>query len=114
MPRVFNISDTIDPKPAGENDPLEPLAADANLNGISDGAEKYPSYLNGVFENQQPRARFFGATTTKRRANTPLDLRRVRFDPVRGRHLAINRADRRMGAEQRPSDVKKNGVIRVT
>lgn len=60
MNASINISDTIDPKPPGETDVFEPLALDANGNGLPDGVDKYPSFLNETFKNTQPRARLFG------------------------------------------------------
>lgn len=57
-----NISDTLDPLPVGETDVLEPYALDANGNGLPDGVDKYPSFLNETFDGKQPVARFFGAS----------------------------------------------------
>ena len=62
MNASVNTGDTIDQKPAGQPDSMEPLALDANQNNIPDGADKYPSYLNRLFGNAQPRARLFGTT----------------------------------------------------
>ena len=58
----ININDTIDPLPPTETDLQTPLAEDANNNGIPDGADKYPSFLNALFHDAQPVARYFGAT----------------------------------------------------
>jgi len=58
----IDITDTIDPKPPGQSNSLEPLALDANSNGIADGVEKYPSYLNEAFNNIQPVIRSIGIT----------------------------------------------------
>lgn len=60
MNASININDTIDPLPPGETDVFEPLALDANGNGIPDGVDKYPSFLNETFKNTQPIARLFG------------------------------------------------------
>jgi hypothetical protein len=57
-----NINTTIDPKPPGQSNSLEPLALDADNNGIADGVEKYPSYLNLAFGNIQPVIRSIGIT----------------------------------------------------
>ncbi len=75
-----NINDTIDPKAPGQPDPLAPLAFDGDANGIEDGAEKWPSYLNLTFENQTPRARYFGATFIQS-ASTTVILNLVIFQP---------------------------------
>ena len=40
----------MDPKAPGEADLLENFALDSNNNGIADGAEKYPSFLNTLFD----------------------------------------------------------------
>ncbi len=45
-----NMADTIKPKKVGETNTMEPLALDANGNGIPDGADKYPTYLKGLFD----------------------------------------------------------------
>ncbi|TMB99912.1 MAG: hypothetical protein E6J42_02075 [Chloroflexi bacterium] len=55
-----DTSDTIAPLSLGLIHLMTPLAADANANGIPDGADKYPTFLNTVFQNAQPRARLFG------------------------------------------------------
>jgi hypothetical protein len=58
-----NRSDTVAPKPVGQSNPAEPLAVDVNpANGIPDGADKYPAYLNTFFKEAQPRARLFGVS----------------------------------------------------
>ena len=59
-----NTATTIDAYPPGTPDQLAPLAKDANSNGIVDGAERYPSYLNTLFPGLTPRARYFGANNT--------------------------------------------------
>lgn len=38
------------------------LAMDGNGNGIPDGADRYPAFLNGSIQGAQPRARLFGIT----------------------------------------------------
>jgi hypothetical protein len=53
-------SDTISPRPPGEAHVLEPLAADLDFNGVPDGADKYPSYLNVLFPGPPPVARAVG------------------------------------------------------
>jgi len=55
----------IDAKPSGAKDRLSPLADDADSNGVPDGADKWPSYLEEVFEDADPdfskvHARLFG------------------------------------------------------
>ncbi len=40
-----NTSNTIDPLPPGTANRLSPLAADANTNGVPDGADRWPSFL---------------------------------------------------------------------
>jgi hypothetical protein len=57
-----DLNDTIAPKPVGLSDPGEPLALDANTNGIPDGADKYPTFLKSFFKDQKPRARLFGVS----------------------------------------------------
>ena len=56
----INTGDLIDPKPVGSTDVFKPLAVDGNGNGIPDGAERYPSFLNTLFANAQPVRRLFG------------------------------------------------------
>jgi hypothetical protein len=72
------MGDTISPKPVGQSDPAEPLALDANGNGIPDGADKYPSYLASFFNNLQPRARLFGVSRIQ---GNWITLNFVFFDP---------------------------------
>jgi hypothetical protein len=64
MNASININDTIAPRPEGETDVMQPLAMDANGNGVPDGADKYPSFLAEFFKVDgtviQPRARLFG------------------------------------------------------
>jgi len=55
-----NVNNTIDPLPPGSSDNLSPLSKDTDGNGIFDGADKYPSYLNETFNNTKPRARQVG------------------------------------------------------
>ena len=50
MNASININDVIRPKGIGERDVMLPLAQDANGNGIPDGADKYPAYLNALFD----------------------------------------------------------------
>ena len=73
-----DINDTIDPLPPGTENALSPLAADSDFNGIQDGADRYPSYLNELFENQTPRARYFGETLV---AQTAVILNFIIFEP---------------------------------
>jgi hypothetical protein len=49
MDASVNINDTIDPLDPGETNVFTPLAKDANNNGIPDGVDKYPSFLNEIF-----------------------------------------------------------------
>ncbi len=61
MNASIDTADTIDPKPLGETDLMEPLALDQDpADGIPDGADRYPSFLNDVFAGLQPEARLFG------------------------------------------------------
>ena len=60
MNGAINLDDTIAPKAAGKTDVMEPLAVDANNNGIPDGADKYPTFLKEFFKGLQPRARLIG------------------------------------------------------
>jgi hypothetical protein len=43
-------TDTIDPKPFGQQNVLEPLAKDADQNGLPDAVDKYPTYLAKAFD----------------------------------------------------------------
>ncbi len=62
----INVGDKISPRPEGGTDVMQPLAMDANGNGIPDGADRYPSYLAQYFSAngtpEQPRSRLFGVT----------------------------------------------------
>lgn len=62
MNASIDINDTISPKPPGSDDVMEPLALDANGNGLQDGVDKYPAFLNETFDGKQPRARLFGVS----------------------------------------------------
>lgn len=75
-----NTNNTINPLPPGQEDALAPLAADANNNGILDGAERYPSYLNTLFPGLQPKARLFAATRIEA-ASLWVVLNFVLFEP---------------------------------
>jgi hypothetical protein len=71
MNASINTSDTIDPRPEGATDVMQPLAMDKEpLNGIPDGADKYPSFLAEFFEINgtpiQPRARLFGISNIQK------------------------------------------------
>lgn len=46
----IDITQTIDPKAPGQQNELEPLAADADQNGLPDAVDRYPSYLNRIFD----------------------------------------------------------------
>lgn len=96
MNASIDINDTIDPKPVGEADVMEPHARDANGNGIPDGADKYPSFLNTIFDNAQPHARLFGISRIQNQwvelnfvifepgATLTVAGNQVKFDPARG------------------------------
>ncbi|MBI1885700.1 MAG: thrombospondin type 3 repeat-containing protein [Chloroflexi bacterium] len=70
-----NTGDTIKPPPVIDPNTGEPtpdrlaiLASDANGNGVRDGIEKYPSFLNNLFQDAngnpiKPRARYMGYTS---------------------------------------------------
>ncbi len=63
----INPADTIDGTAYGTPDRLKPLGVDGNNNGIPDGAEKWPVYLNTLFKDfdlSKIRARLFAANTT--------------------------------------------------
>jgi len=78
----------ISPKAVGLSNPQEPLAVDLDpKNGIPDGADRYPSYLN-FFKADQPRARLFG--TTKLYGNWVV-LNFLFFDP--GAHIVTTAVD---------------------
>lgn len=59
-----DMSDTIapasDPLPPGVEDALQPLQADANSNGIPDGADRMPAYIPEIFPGLTPVSRQFG------------------------------------------------------
>src|SRR5574341_412687 len=46
----INVSDSVAPRPEGETDRMQPLAMDANGNGIPDGADRYPTFLAEHFQ----------------------------------------------------------------
>jgi hypothetical protein len=50
MNASIDVNDTIDPKPVGDSDVMEPLALDSNGNGLPDGIDKYPSFLVSFFD----------------------------------------------------------------
>ena len=78
-----DITNTIDPLPQGASDRLQVLRQDTDpVNGIADGADRYPSYLKDpdVFGNTKPRARYFGATTIPEAMNLTVILNFVFFD----------------------------------
>lgn len=58
----IDTSDTVSPKPPGQANALEPLALDSDNDGLANGVEKYPSYLNTEFNNAQPIIRSIGIT----------------------------------------------------
>lgn len=100
-----NPADTIAVKPPGAKDRLEPLAKDNNGNGIFDGAEKWPAYLNDLFEDEiaagvpdplpNIRARLFGVNNTAV-AETTIVLNFLIFEP--GTELSDNvHIDSRLG-----------------
>ena len=45
-----DVNNTIDPKLVGEANVMEPLAKDANGNGLADGIDKYPTFLRNQFD----------------------------------------------------------------
>lgn len=59
---TVDTTNTIAPNPPGTPNRLDPLA-DKDGDGIFDGAEKYPQYLNELFSDLTPRARYIGANT---------------------------------------------------
>ncbi len=65
----INVNDAIAPRPAGETDVMQPLAMDANSNGIPDGADRYPQFLADFYSAGgtpvQPRARLFGISNVQ-------------------------------------------------
>ena len=77
----------VDPKPPGRVDVLKPLALDTNpLNGIPDGVDRYPSFLNTLFDLDAggplsplvPRARLFATAWIQDRWTT---LNLMVFEP---------------------------------
>ena len=76
-----NTADTISPLPAGQSNRLQPLKDDADSNGIPDGADKYPDYLNTLFPGITPKARMVGITIIKSAQNLPVVLNFVIFEP---------------------------------
>lgn len=71
-----NTGDTISPATTG--DTLAPLTLDANGNGIPDGIDKYPSYLNTLFPGLTPLARAMGLTNV---AGLTVGLNFLLFQP---------------------------------
>ncbi len=79
MNASVDINDTISPKPDGEDEIMGPLSADTSpQDGIPDGVGKYPTYLNTLLSNGQPRSRLF-ALTLMQGTWTPVDL--ILFNP---------------------------------
>ncbi|MCH8814142.1 MAG: thrombospondin type 3 repeat-containing protein [Chloroflexi bacterium] len=62
MTASTDVHDTIAPKPFGEADVMEPFALDADGNGLPDGIDRYPEFLNERFNDLQPVLRLFGTT----------------------------------------------------
>ncbi|NIR01238.1 MAG: hypothetical protein GTN78_13730, partial [Gemmatimonadales bacterium] len=80
-----NPADVIFPEAPGEDDRLEPLALDSNGNGIADGAEKWPAYLNDIdafarITASDIRARMFGFNNTSI-ADLTVVLMMIIFEP---------------------------------
>jgi hypothetical protein len=75
---TVDTADAIQPKPPGLPSPMEPLAFDANANGIPDGADKYPAFLINLISGAQPDARLFGISKIQ---NTWTSVNLVIFDP---------------------------------
>jgi hypothetical protein len=69
-----NITNTIDWTGDGSN-----LTVDSDGNGLADGIDKYPSFLNVMFYNQKPVARYYGYTVAT--GATPTQLNFVIFAP---------------------------------
>ena len=46
----LDINDTIKPRPFGQPNQPEPLTRDDDNDGLSNGVEKYPEYLNKIFD----------------------------------------------------------------
>lgn len=72
---TVNTANTV--APAADNS-LDPLSADANGNGIFDGADRYPSYLLETFPNATPIARQVGMTEV---SGTTIALNFLIFEP---------------------------------
>ena len=80
----------IDPLDPTDPNPLAPMADDADSNGIADGIEQYPSYLNKMFDPDEtanpfsglqplkPHARYMGSTVV---ANLDVVLNLLVFKP---------------------------------
>jgi hypothetical protein len=65
----IDTSDTIDAKPFGTTDRLSVLKDDTDGNGVMDGADRWPSYLNELFDHvpdlqSTVHARLFGVNAT--------------------------------------------------
>jgi hypothetical protein len=60
MNASVNINDTIGSLPFGGSDLFQPLRMDSNGNGLQDGVDRYPAFLNDLLGSVQPRARLFG------------------------------------------------------
>jgi len=81
MNASVDVNDTIDPLPYTISNNLQNLAQDANGNGLQDGMEKYPSYLNTLFKNQQPRARYVAFTSLSFASGLWVVLQFLIFEP---------------------------------
>lgn len=76
-----NTADTISGLPAGTDNRLQPLIDDVNpANGIPDGADRYPDYLNEIFPGITPKARLVGTTIITSASNLPVVLNFVLLD----------------------------------
>ena len=69
-----DITNTIDWAGDGSN-----LTLDGTANGLADGIDKYPSFLNVMFNNQKPLARYYGYTVAT--GAIPTQLNFVIFAP---------------------------------
>ena len=70
-----NTADTISGLPSGVSNRLQPLADDASpANGIPDGVDRYPDYLNDTFPGLTPRARLVGITIIGSAGHLPVVL----------------------------------------
>ena len=56
------------------------LTVDGDGNGLADGIDKYPAFLNNLFNTQKPAARYYGYTTATAGGN-PTQLNFVLFAP---------------------------------